>query len=338
MSRSIACNEQHYYLLLLLPHHPLMIRRTSLTKSSRRRKNERRRKRQQYHLVADEMERVLLEHQLPPPLSRINSYTLFDVPLSSSKNRRPHAPSIIYTRSRNYYGSSSWIVVGLGFLFCALSVVQILCSFWAQTVLAIGWAVLLYRWLQNYGRRPLWVLRRMNIAPLRQGTLWGIWYGFGRGLYMYALEGWNYRLWYGVGTSNLSPLDTMPLLWAVLSGLSLGLQVGLIWKLFFGTAAKPSTFSLWIYRHLWRPLRLTYREAFKKKRRPAMECPQQENSCMICLEAFDERQQDPSYLPCLHGFHSQCLEHWLSVNSTCPICRVSIYKENENHVPIAVFQ
>ncbi|KAE8655772.1 putative Ribosomal protein L34e superfamily protein [Hibiscus syriacus] len=42
--------------------------------------------------------------------------------------------------------------------------------------------------------------------------------------------------------------------------------------------------------------------------------------CSICLEEFKEDEED-SEMPCKHVFHSGCVEKWLQMNGSCPICR-----------------
>lgn len=49
------------------------------------------------------------------------------------------------------------------------------------------------------------------------------------------------------------------------------------------------------------------------------------DSCAICLEDFDPDEQI-NYLPCHHGFHSQCLLPWLDRSDLCPICKSSVMK------------
>ncbi|KAE8678448.1 hypothetical protein F3Y22_tig00111409pilonHSYRG00119 [Hibiscus syriacus] len=42
--------------------------------------------------------------------------------------------------------------------------------------------------------------------------------------------------------------------------------------------------------------------------------------CSICLEEFKE-DEEGSEMPCEHVFHSDCVEKWLRMNGSCPICR-----------------
>lgn len=48
--------------------------------------------------------------------------------------------------------------------------------------------------------------------------------------------------------------------------------------------------------------------------------PPDSRQCSICLEEFksgDKRK----IMPCLHGFHENCLDQWLHTNGSCPICK-----------------
>ncbi|XP_005103544.1 nascent polypeptide-associated complex subunit alpha, muscle-specific form isoform X2 [Aplysia californica] len=48
-----------------------------------------------------------------------------------------------------------------------------------------------------------------------------------------------------------------------------------------------------------------------------------QEKCTICLCEF-EANEDVRRLPCMHLFHSDCVDQWLSTNKKCPICRVDI--------------
>ncbi|XP_013166271.1 PREDICTED: RING finger protein 165-like [Papilio xuthus] len=64
--------------------------------------------------------------------------------------------------------------------------------------------------------------------------------------------------------------------------------------------------------------RNTYRHAYA---RPAPH--HQDEKCTICLSIF-EVDSDCRRLPCMHLFHMDCVDQWLSTNKHCPICRVDI--------------
>jgi len=49
----------------------------------------------------------------------------------------------------------------------------------------------------------------------------------------------------------------------------------------------------------------------------------QEQSCSICLDKF-QTGDVMKVMPCLHKFHSKCLDQWLEIKSTCPLCLYDI--------------
>lgn len=51
--------------------------------------------------------------------------------------------------------------------------------------------------------------------------------------------------------------------------------------------------------------------------------PEDKRQCCICLEDFSQGDGRTS-LPCLHGFHTDCVNKWLQSNGSCPICKSSI--------------
>ncbi|CAL1155168.1 unnamed protein product [Cladocopium goreaui] len=55
---------------------------------------------------------------------------------------------------------------------------------------------------------------------------------------------------------------------------------------------------------------------------PAIEIDE-DYECPICLEEIDE-EAGVMTKDCHHIFHRECLKHWLQVNSTCPLCRLSL--------------
>ncbi|CAM8915660.1 unnamed protein product [Rhodiola kirilowii] len=46
-------------------------------------------------------------------------------------------------------------------------------------------------------------------------------------------------------------------------------------------------------------------------------------SCIICMDE-DEDEVVFSHMPCRHVFHTVCVEAWLRINSSCPICRYAL--------------
>lgn len=43
--------------------------------------------------------------------------------------------------------------------------------------------------------------------------------------------------------------------------------------------------------------------------------------CSICLSSFESSSSGVTQLECKHSFHSSCLEKWMKVSNTCPLCR-----------------
>ena len=46
--------------------------------------------------------------------------------------------------------------------------------------------------------------------------------------------------------------------------------------------------------------------------------------CSICLDEF-ELNEPVKQLPCKHGFHKQCIDEWIHLKPTCPICIQNIF-------------
>jgi hypothetical protein len=51
--------------------------------------------------------------------------------------------------------------------------------------------------------------------------------------------------------------------------------------------------------------------------------------CPICLGEFKVGEKESS-LPCLHFFHSNCIEKWLKRSKFCPVCKLQISWESLN--------
>ena len=48
----------------------------------------------------------------------------------------------------------------------------------------------------------------------------------------------------------------------------------------------------------------------------------EEPVCPICVENMLD--EECIYLPCGHFFHSGCIQRWLDVSNSCPICRYQL--------------
>ncbi|KAL7611130.1 hypothetical protein Lser_V15G14337 [Lactuca serriola] len=53
--------------------------------------------------------------------------------------------------------------------------------------------------------------------------------------------------------------------------------------------------------------------------------PREDAECCICLSAYDDGT-DLRELPCCHHFHALCIDKWLYINATCPLCKFNILK------------
>ncbi|XP_067860794.1 uncharacterized protein si:ch211-59o9.10 isoform X2 [Heptranchias perlo] len=53
----------------------------------------------------------------------------------------------------------------------------------------------------------------------------------------------------------------------------------------------------------------------------------EKTQCHICFNDYSPREK-LRILPCLHDYHSLCIDRWLKENSSCPICRVDVNLES----------
>ncbi|EPZ35251.1 hypothetical protein O9G_000647 [Rozella allomycis CSF55] len=59
---------------------------------------------------------------------------------------------------------------------------------------------------------------------------------------------------------------------------------------------------------------------FKQGQLPeGCEIKEEDNLCSICLVNY-EIGEDIRFLPCKHHFHIKCVDTWLKMNKTCPLC------------------
>lgn len=54
-----------------------------------------------------------------------------------------------------------------------------------------------------------------------------------------------------------------------------------------------------------------------------------DSECCICLSAYDDGVELRE-LPCSHHFHCTCVDKWLHINATCPLCKYNILKSSDN--------
>ncbi|XVE99798.1 hypothetical protein REPUB_Repub03eG0232000 [Reevesia pubescens] len=53
-----------------------------------------------------------------------------------------------------------------------------------------------------------------------------------------------------------------------------------------------------------------------------------EGECCICLGVFEDGEKVKVLPTCNHSYHSECVDRWLSAESSCPLCRASIRVES----------
>ncbi|TYI08675.1 hypothetical protein ES332_A09G016400v1 [Gossypium tomentosum] len=67
------------------------------------------------------------------------------------------------------------------------------------------------------------------------------------------------------------------------------------------------------------------------KAMPRIQVEESGKDCCICLEEF-EVDEEGRAMPCKHLFHSGCIEKWLEIHGTCPICRFLMPTETTENV------
>ncbi|KAG6427116.1 hypothetical protein SASPL_111356 [Salvia splendens] len=52
------------------------------------------------------------------------------------------------------------------------------------------------------------------------------------------------------------------------------------------------------------------------------------DQCVICLEQW-EAGEKAKRMPCKHRFHGECIEKWLRIHGSCPVCRYEMPVDDE---------
>ncbi|CAO2821290.1 unnamed protein product [Amaranthus hypochondriacus] len=58
-------------------------------------------------------------------------------------------------------------------------------------------------------------------------------------------------------------------------------------------------------------------------------------SCSICLGEYESNEILRAIPICGHYFHAHCIDEWLLLNASCPICRISLFRVPRNIVSSA---
>ncbi|KAK7244303.1 hypothetical protein RIF29_39123 [Crotalaria pallida] len=57
-----------------------------------------------------------------------------------------------------------------------------------------------------------------------------------------------------------------------------------------------------------------------------------DHECVICLNNFGEDDSCRVLPMCKHIFHSDCIDKWLIIHATCPICRKNVTKCDDDNL------
>lgn len=44
------------------------------------------------------------------------------------------------------------------------------------------------------------------------------------------------------------------------------------------------------------------------------------SECKICMCEYEENEEI-KILPCIHSFHTHCIDTWIKKNYNCPVCK-----------------
>ena len=59
----------------------------------------------------------------------------------------------------------------------------------------------------------------------------------------------------------------------------------------------------------------------------------EQQECVICLDDVETEWRD---LECHHRYHKQCIENWITIRATCPMCMKKIENKTEETHYVAI--
>lgn len=54
--------------------------------------------------------------------------------------------------------------------------------------------------------------------------------------------------------------------------------------------------------------------------------------CVVCLDELGVGGRVVKEMPCKHRFHGECVEKWLKIHGSCPICRYKMPEEEDGEL------
>uniref|UniRef100_A0A671S5V2 Ring finger protein 215 n=1 Tax=Sinocyclocheilus anshuiensis TaxID=1608454 RepID=A0A671S5V2_9TELE len=150
-------------------------------------------------------------------------------------------------------------------------------------------------------------------------------------------RGGLYGEWQGVictGETNSQVQKYLQQLWNTVVLVALVLSTGVIvnarWHFVLQSDLKQD-----ILRRLSALKTRIYRQP-KVRCDPTQTQPVETDSCAVCLEQYNNNQC-LRVLPCLHEFHRDCVDPWLLLQQTCPLCKRSVLGEKDRNTVICQY-
>ncbi|KAE8716097.1 galactosyltransferase family protein [Hibiscus syriacus] len=56
----------------------------------------------------------------------------------------------------------------------------------------------------------------------------------------------------------------------------------------------------------------------------------EDGECVVCLEQWKSKEVAKG-MPCKHKFHGECIEKWLEIHGSCPVCRYKMPVHDEEN-------